>query len=101
LCAGTAAANIGCALETAASRADRFGETADEGKRMSRWRNWFGVSTGIGVVAIVAATLIGVTSGVGAYTFVYAKGASYLTDDAAACANCHIMQGQLDGWQLS
>jgi hypothetical protein len=25
------------------------------------------------------------------YTFVYAKGYSYLTNDPGACANCHIM----------
>jgi cytochrome c nitrite reductase small subunit len=39
--------------------------------------------------------------GVGAYTFVYAKGGSYLTNDPAACANCHIMQEYYDGWTRS
>lgn len=28
----------------------------------------------------------------------YARGASYLTNDPAACANCHIMREQYDGW---
>ena len=37
-------------------------------------------------------------AGIGAYTFVYAKGGSYLTNDPAACANCHIMQEYYDGW---
>jgi cytochrome c nitrite reductase small subunit len=32
-------------------------------------------------------------------TFVYAEGASYLSTDPAACANCHIMQPQYDSWQ--
>ncbi len=32
------------------------------------------------------------------YTLVYAKGASYLTNDPEACANCHIMREHLDGW---
>lgn len=36
--------------------------------------------------------------GVGIYTFVYAKGYSYLTNDPTACANCHIMREQFDGW---
>jgi len=47
---------------------------------------------------ILLGTLIGLTIGVGIYTFVYARGASYLTNDPAACANCHIMQDQYDGW---
>jgi cytochrome c nitrite reductase small subunit len=47
---------------------------------------------------IFLGTLIGLTIGVGIYTFVYARGASYLTNDPAACANCHIMQDQYDGW---
>lgn len=41
---------------------------------------------------------LGLAIGVGAYTFVYAKGYSYLTNDPAACANCHIMQEHFDGW---
>lgn len=47
---------------------------------------------------ILLGTLIGLTIGIGIYTFVYAKGASYLTNDPAACANCHVMQDQYDGW---
>jgi cytochrome c nitrite reductase small subunit len=41
---------------------------------------------------------VGFVIGLGAYTFIYAKGGSYLTDNPAACANCHIMQEQYDGW---
>lgn len=48
--------------------------------------------------SILLGTLIGLTIGIGVYTFVYAKGASYMTNDPAACANCHIMQDQYDGW---
>ena len=29
----------------------------------------------------------------------YAQGFSYLSDDPAACANCHIMREHYDGWQ--
>lgn len=45
--------------------------------------------------------LIGAAIGIGAFTFVYARGYSYLTDDPAACANCHIMEPQYSGWVKS
>lgn len=50
---------------------------------------------------MVLGGLIGVALGVGSYTFIYAKGASYLTNDPAACANCHIMQDHYDAWSRS
>ena len=56
---------------------------------------------GLGVPALVAAILFGVVAGLGAYTFVYARGYSYLQNDPAACANCHVMREQLDGWMKS
>jgi cytochrome c nitrite reductase small subunit len=40
----------------------------------------------------------GLPLGVGLYTFVYARGASYLFDDPKACANCHVMQPYYDAW---
>ena len=52
-------------------------------------------------VGIVAAVVVGIAAGIGAFTFVYARGAAYLTNDPAACANCHIMQEQYDGWTVS
>ncbi len=48
-----------------------------------------------------AAIIIGVAGGTGGFTFVYARGSSYLTDDPAACANCHIMQDNFDAWAKS
>lgn len=53
---------------------------------------------GFTIAAVVLAIVGGVAAGVGTYTFVYAKGAAYLTNDPAACANCHVMQGQFDAW---
>jgi cytochrome c nitrite reductase small subunit len=50
------------------------------------------------LIIIVAAILAGLTMGIGAYTFVYAKGYSYLTNDPAACANCHIMRDHYNAW---
>jgi cytochrome c nitrite reductase small subunit len=39
--------------------------------------------------------------GVGGYTFIYAEGYSYLTNDPAACANCHVMQDHYNAWLKS
>ena len=53
------------------------------------------------IQAILLGVVIGIAIGIGAYTFAYAKGWSYLTDNPAACANCHVMQEQFDGWLKS
>ncbi|MCX8000311.1 MAG: cytochrome c nitrite reductase small subunit [Leptospiraceae bacterium] len=39
--------------------------------------------------------------GLGIYTFIYAKGGSYFTNDPSACANCHVMREYYDGWLKS
>ena len=53
----------------------------------------------VGKRTIVAASvLVGLLAGIGSYTFIYAKGYSYLTNDPRACANCHIMQDHFDAW---
>src|SRR5262245_19501081 len=49
-------------------------------------------------LAVVIALALGLAAGIGGYTFTYAKGGSYLSNDPKACANCHIMQDHLDGW---
>jgi cytochrome c nitrite reductase small subunit len=49
----------------------------------------------------LAGIAVGAAAGIGGYTFVYAKGYSYLTNDPAACANCHLMQEYYDGWLKS
>jgi cytochrome c nitrite reductase small subunit len=46
----------------------------------------------------VLAAAVGLAFGVGGYTFIYAKGYSYLSNDPSACANCHIMEEQYSGW---
>ena len=50
------------------------------------------------VKGIAVGSILGLAIGIGGYTFIYAKGASYLTNNSAACANCHIMQEHYDGW---
>jgi cytochrome c nitrite reductase small subunit len=47
------------------------------------------------------AALLGVAVGLGAFTFGYARGYSYLTNDPAACANCHIMDEHYGAWLKS
>ncbi|MDO8519072.1 MAG: cytochrome c nitrite reductase small subunit [Deltaproteobacteria bacterium] len=41
---------------------------------------------------------IGAALGLGIFTFIYAEGGSYLTNNPQACANCHVMQGHYDAW---
>ena len=48
--------------------------------------------------AIAALVVIGAAAGLGIYTFAYARGWSYMTNDPEACANCHVMNEQYDGW---
>jgi len=45
------------------------------------------------------AVAVGVLLGAGATTFGTAKGWSYLGDDPASCANCHVMQDVYDAWR--
>lgn len=40
----------------------------------------------------------GAMLGLGTYTFVYAKGFSYLSNNPAACANCHVMGDYYGSW---
>lgn len=49
--------------------------------------------------ALLLSAVMGVFAGVAGYTFWYARGASYLSDDPKTCVNCHIMNDHYDGWQ--
>ena len=51
------------------------------------------------VGAVVLAALLGLLAGIGGFTFLYAEGLSYMSDDPKVCVNCHIMQPQFDSWQ--
>jgi cytochrome c nitrite reductase small subunit len=50
---------------------------------------------------LVSSLVLGIPLGVGAFTFGYAKGFSYLSTDPKACINCHIMNQQYDAWLKS
>ena len=56
-----------------------------------RWRPW----------TVSLAIMLGVLGGVGAFTFGYGKGWSYLSNNPTTCANCHVMQSHFDSWQNS
>lgn len=56
---------------------------------------WRKVITGL--LGVSAGALVGV----GAYTFQFAHGFSYLSKDPDSCINCHIMQDHYDGWLKS
>ena len=53
------------------------------------------------VSRILLGSAVGLVVGLGTFTFVYAKGYSYLTNDPQACANCHIMEEQYSSWLKS
>ena len=53
------------------------------------------------VPIIIVGGLLGVVIGLGIYTFVYAKGYSYLTNNPRACTNCHVMREYYDAWVKS
>lgn len=46
----------------------------------------------------LAAAALGGALGAGLFTFVYARGYSYFSEDPKACVNCHAMRPQYDAW---
>src|SRR5215510_84831 len=54
---------------------------------------------GVSLAGLALSSLVGLLIGLGTFTFDYAEGTSYLSNDPRACVNCHIMREQYDGWQ--
>jgi len=54
-----------------------------------------------GQAPTLLSVLVGALLGLGAFTFRYAEGLSYFSNDPNACANCHIMREYRDSWQKS
>ncbi len=48
---------------------------------------------------LLIGALLGAMVGVGLTTFNYAAGLSYLSNDPAACVNCHIMRDEYESWR--
>jgi cytochrome c nitrite reductase small subunit len=57
--------------------------------------------SGISVLGLLMAVMLGVALGAGGYTYSYGEGFSYFSSDPRACVNCHIMRDHYDGWQKS
>jgi len=64
-------------------------------------RRWRGLWRQLGFLPLAAAVVVGMLAGLGSFTFGYGQGASYLSDNPANCANCHVMQDHYDSWQNS
>lgn len=47
------------------------------------------------------AIMLGIVLGLGGFTFVYAQGLSYMSNDPRACMNCHIMTDEYNSWAKS
>jgi len=56
---------------------------------------------GMSPIALMPAVAVGVCVGLSLFTFGYARGASYITDDPGACANCHVMREYEQSWRKS
>lgn len=56
---------------------------------------------GFTIAAVVLGIALGAAAGLGSYTFIYAKGGSYMTNDPQACANCHVMDAYYTAWLKS
>ena len=54
-----------------------------------------------GFLSALAMFVGGSLIGVGLFTFGYARGWSYLSNDPKACVNCHVMNDQYRGWLKS
>jgi cytochrome c nitrite reductase small subunit len=64
---------------------------------VTRGQRWSMLAIG----SVIVAALVGIAMGAGAFTFVYAQGASYLGNDPATCANCHVMRDHYAAWRQS
>lgn len=51
--------------------------------------------------ALIVAILAGLLLGLGLFTFSYAEGLSYLSNDPKACVNCHVMNDVFSSWEKS
>jgi cytochrome c nitrite reductase small subunit len=53
------------------------------------------------LLPLVTGSALGILAAVGGYTFLYARGYSYLSNDPQGCANCHVMQNHFNAWTKS
>ena len=65
------------------------------------WKALLGTIFPTHQLAILISIMSGLMLGLGYFTWTYAEGGSYFSNDPRACANCHIMRDYLDSWQKS
>jgi len=65
-----------------------MGDAPQGRMRMSRTA-WLILALGVAAGAVI---------GLGGFTFGYARGYSYLTNNPSACANCHVMREHFAAW---
>jgi len=61
----------------------------------------FGVNKIMVLWLTLLAVLVGIAGGLGLFTFNYAGGLGYFSNDPRKCANCHIMNDEYDSWLKS
>lgn len=61
----------------------------------------FAAVRSLGILPLLVVVALGALGGLGAFTFGYGKGFSYMRNDPSACANCHVMQDHFEAWQKS
>lgn len=61
-------------------------------------RGWLAYGS---IFYIILAVMTGILGGLGIFTFGYAEGASYLSNNPQSCTNCHVMEPYYDSWQNS
>ena len=88
---GTARAPADAAPPSAPEEAPQPETAARRSGRMQARRVW----------GLAIAAMLGVFVGLGVYTFSYAEGLSYFSDDPNACMNCHVMRNQFEAWNHS
>jgi cytochrome c nitrite reductase small subunit len=52
-------------------------------------------------LSLVIVGILGGIFGLGTFTFLYAEGYSYFSDNPDACVNCHVMRDVYDRWSHS
>jgi cytochrome c nitrite reductase small subunit len=90
----TSAINRGRMAERPDSSSDAKADVV-RGRRRSRW------ARRLGVLPVAMAIALGVLVGIGSFTFGYGDGWAYMSNDPAACANCHVMDDHYSSWQAS
>lgn len=62
------------------------------------WGRGIGGGVLSGRTGLAVAAMVGLLTGLSAFTFRYGEGLSYFSTDPRACKNCHVMNDQFASW---